>query len=124
MSGLIPEGENILLYEELFMNQSFRKIFYLTTILAVLLMSAVPSYTVYADDGAEGDSPQEVSPVTEPADPPAEQPPITGSANPPAEEPSTAEPANPPAEQPPDTEPANPPAEQPPITEPADPPAE
>ena len=105
------------------MKKSFRKLLYLTTILAVLLMSAMPSYAVYADGGAEGDSPAEEPPVTEPANPPAEDPPVTEPADFPAEEPPITEPADPPAEEPPVPAAAEP-AEKTPAEEgdPAEPP--
>ncbi len=69
------------------MHNNFRKLLYLTTILAVLLMSAMPSYAVYADGGTEGDPPPEEPPVIEPADPPAEL-----QVNPDPEEPAAEPP--------------------------------
>ena len=78
------------------MKENIRKLLYITTILAVLFMSAMPSYAVYADGGTEGDPPPEDPPVTTPAETPAEDPAAT---SPEKEAPSDeGEPANPPAE--------------------------
>jgi len=57
------------------MRKTIRKFLYLTTILAVLLMSAMPSYAVSADGGTEGDPPTEDPAVTTPAETPAEEAP-------------------------------------------------
>ena len=74
------------------MYNKFRKILYLTTILSVLLMTAMPSYVVYADGGTDGDSPPEEPPVTEPAEPAVEE--QAGPATEPAGE--DGDPMNPP----------------------------
>jgi hypothetical protein len=54
------------------MKKNIRRLLYLTTIFAVLLMSAMPSYAVYADDGTEEDAPPEAPPITTPTETPAE----------------------------------------------------
>lgn len=50
------------------MYKKLRKLLYLMTILAVLLMSAMPSYAVYADGGTEGEPPPEDPVVTAPTE--------------------------------------------------------
>jgi len=98
------------------MQKNLRKLLYITTIVAVLFMSAMPSYAVYADDGSEGDPP----PATTPAETPAEDPAATTPVEaPPAEE---GDPASPPPEveapEGPPSEGEAPPEEAAPVEEP------
>ena len=66
------------------MHKNIRRSLYLLTIIAVLLMSAMPSYAVYADGGTEGDPPAE-DPAASPTD--EEVPAVEGdSTSTPAEE--------------------------------------
>ena len=76
------------------MNKNIRTFMYLLTISAVLLMSVMPSYTVYADGDAEADPPPEESTVTTPEDPPMADPvePAGAPSSDPSSEPDPDEP--------------------------------
>ena len=56
------------------MSKLSRSFLYLLTIVAVLFMSAMPTYTVLADGGDSADPPSEDPLLTTPTDPPAENP--------------------------------------------------